>query len=85
MVRFETELSLSYSISASLKVADVVNSELSYLYVNEPKAPAPDTMNIHRGTANLELKQNALEGDYYTGRGRMTFGSIKLSKASRVG
>ena len=84
VVRFETELSLSYSISGSLKVADVVNPELSYLYVNEPKASAPDTMTIHRGTATLELKRNALEGDYYTGRGRMTFGSIKLAKSNRI-
>ncbi len=84
LVRFDTGLSLSYSISGSLKVADVANPELSYLYVNEPKASAPDTMSIHRGTATLELKRDALEGDYYTGRGRMTFGSIKLTRANRV-
>ena len=84
VVRFETELSLSYSISGSLKVADVVNPELSYLYVNEPKASAPDTMTIHRGTATLELKEDALEGDYYTGRGRMTFGSIKLTRSNQI-
>lgn len=41
-------------------------------------------MSIHRGTATLELKRNALEGDYYTGRGRMTFGSIKLTRATRI-
>lgn len=76
VVRFETEQSRSYSISGALKVADVVNPELSYLYVNEPKASAPDTMGIHRGTATLELKQDALEGDYYTGRGRMRSGRL---------
>lgn len=85
LVRFETQHSLSYSISGTLKVADVANPELSYLYVNEPKRSAPDTMNIHRGTATLELKGGVLEGDYYTGRGRMTFGSIKLTRGNRIG
>ena len=80
LVRFETEHSQSHSISGALKVADVTNPELSYLYMNQPKASAPVTMSIHRGTATLELKGTVLEGDYYTGRGRMTFGSIRLTK-----
>ena len=84
LVRFETDHSQSHSISGTLKVADVANPELSYLYINQPKASAPDTMSIHRGTATLELKGTVLEGDYYTGRGRMTFGSIKLTRVNGV-
>lgn len=80
LVRFETEHSQSYSISGALKVADVANPELSYLYINQPKTSAPGTMDIHRGTATLELQGTVLEGDYYTGRGRMTYGSIRLTK-----
>ena len=80
LVRFETGHSQSHSISSTLKVADVANPELSYLYINQPKASAPGTMSIHRGTATLELKGDVLEGDYYTGRGRMTFGSIRLTR-----
>ena len=80
LVRFETEHSQSHSISGALKVADVASPELSYLYINQPKASAPCTMGIHRGTATLELKGTVLEGDYYTGRGRMTYGSIRLTR-----
>ena len=84
LVRFESENSHSHSISGALKVDDVANPELSYLYINQPKASAPDSMSIHRGTATLELKGTVLEGDYYTGRGRMTFGAIRLTKANKV-
>ena len=84
LVSFETEYSLSYSISANLKVADVTTPELSYLYINEPKASAPDTMSIHRGTTTLQVKESVLEGDYYTGRGRMTFGSMRLNRTKDV-
>ena len=80
VVIFETEQSRSYSISGSLRVVDVANPELSYLYVNQPKPSAPESMEIHRGTATLELKGAVLEGEYYTGRGRMTFGSIRLTR-----
>ena len=80
LVRFETQQSPSHSISGTLKVTDVVNPKLSYLYINQPRSSAPETMEIHRGTANLELKGAVLEGEYYTGRGRMTFGSIRLTR-----
>lgn len=84
LVRFETEHSQSHSISGTLKINDVINPELSYLYLNQPKSLAPGSMEIHRGTANLELKGESLEGDYYTGRGRMTFGSIKLARTDNL-
>ena len=77
---FETEQSRSYSIAATLKVVDLANPELSYLYVNQPKALAPGSMEMHRGTSSLELKGSVLQGEYYTGRGRMTFGSIRLTR-----
>ena len=38
------------------------------------------SMNIHHGTTVIELKNGALEGHYYTGRGRMTHGAIKLAR-----
>ena len=55
LVRLETEHSRSRSISASLRTVDQLNPELSYQYVNEPRSNAPGTMEIHRGTATLEL------------------------------
>ena len=80
LVTFETEQSRSYSITATLKFVDLANPELSYLYVNQPKALAPGSMEMHRGTSSLELRGSVLEGEYYTGRGRMTFGSIRLTR-----
>ena len=56
---------------------DLPNPELHHLYVNEPHPTAPDTMNAHRGTATLRLKGAVLEGDYYTGRGRLEIGALK--------
>ena len=80
LVRLETENSRSRSITATLRTIDLPNPELSYQYVNEPKPNAPGTMEMHRGTATLELIGSGLEGDYYTGRGRGEVGTIKLSK-----
>ena len=78
LVRLESEHSRSRSISASLRTVDLLNAELSYQYVNEPMSNAPGTMEIHRGTATLELIGSSLEGDYYTGRGRGEVGTLKL-------
>ena len=52
------------------------------MYVNEPKSGAVGTMNMHQGTAVLKLKEQILEGDYYSGRGRQGIGSITLHKAT---
>ena len=80
VVTLETDYSRSHSIAASLRTDDTPNPELSYLYINEPKATAVSTMNMHRGTTVVELKNGILDGEYYTGRGRMTFGTIKLTR-----
>lgn len=80
LVRLETEHSRSRSATASLRTVDLLNPELSYQYVNEPKSNAPGTMEMHRGTANLELTGYGLVGDYYTGRGRGEVGTIKLRR-----
>lgn len=81
LLRLETDHSRSRSITASLRTIDLLNPELSYQYVNEPKSNAPGTMGMHRGTAILELIGSNLEGDYYTGRGRGEVGTIKLTRS----
>ena len=81
VLRLETEHSRSHSITASLRTIDLPTPELSYQYVNEPKSNAPGTMEMHRGTATLELTGYGLEGDYYTGRGRGEVGTIKLTRS----
>lgn len=53
---------------------------LGYVYLNNPEEASPDTMYMHRGTTQLRLGDDPtiLEGDYYSGRGRQTYGSIRL-------
>ena len=80
VLRLETKHSRSYNIMATLQTSDLPHTRLSYQYVNEPKSSAPGTMAMHRGTANLEVIGSALEGDYYTGRGRGEVGTIKLRR-----
>lgn len=82
-VRLETEQSQSRSLAATFRVADLAFPELSYLYINEPKPDANSTMNTHRGTVDVEFKEGALEGHYYTGRGRMTNGIMHLTRDQR--
>ncbi|MBU1299106.1 MAG: hypothetical protein KKB77_08165 [Bacteroidetes bacterium] len=76
------ENSTSTSVSASLHEVSPGEFELIYQYVNTPKALAPSTMNMHRGTAWLNLSNNdsQMEGEYYSGRGRNKFGQLTLRK-----
>ena len=76
----ETEHSQSRSVVASVGDDGGAPPELTYMYVNEPNPRAVATMNTHRGTAVLRLRGQVLEGDYYSGRGRQTIGSIKLHR-----
>jgi hypothetical protein len=74
--------SRSYSTTAVLRAKAPGGPELTHTYRNEPLARAVGTMNIHHGTATMRLTDDhrSLEGDYYTGRGRETYGSIKLQR-----
>jgi len=76
-----TKLSKSHSLSGSLIVKE--ECSISYEYVNEPLAPAADTMHSHRGTARLSINEasGTLEGDYYSGRDRQNIGTIRLKRA----
>ena len=79
-IRLETEHSRSYSTAASFRGSDLPYPELSYLYINEPRAAAPSTMQTHNGTAFLEYRESRLLGTYYSGRGRQQFGELRLSR-----
>jgi hypothetical protein len=86
-VTLETENSVSRSETASIltKIPDC--SMLSYEYVNEPKPHAISSMQMHRGTARheyqLDNKHELLDGGYYTGRGRATFGTLYFKRRLR--
>ena len=78
----ETAQSTSRSHSAHVALAHPEDVRICYQYVNEPKVGSAETMNIHRGTAILELSPDGtrLTGDYYTGRGRGTEGTMEFAR-----
>lgn len=84
LIELETEESHSKSIAASFLTSCSSSPELVYAYVNEPKPKAQESMEMHKGTARLAFTGQSLEGDYYTGRGRRTIGSIRLTRKDPV-
>src|SRR5882672_2498550 len=69
------------SCSAVIQVDDPDGLSLTYQYQNQPLANAMRTMDMHYGTAMLQMSDdNSLTGDYYAGRDRRTFGRICCRK-----
>ncbi|MFZ5803285.1 MAG: hypothetical protein ACOY7U_00375 [Acidobacteriota bacterium] len=84
-VHLETAQSISRSLTASLSVNEPEGPVLTYEYRNEPKPNAPPSMHSHRGTAVLRLRNNdCLEGEYYSGRDRQNYGSLRLKRVGHV-
>lgn len=82
----ELRASASRSSSHIAGIANVRGSQpvLSYEYLNEPDAAAVGSMQMHRGTAWLQLHErpaSQVSGEYYTGRGRQTFGRMEFHRA----
>jgi hypothetical protein len=82
IITLEAAESRSHSIVAGVTVDGPGGPLLTYEYLNEPKASAVSTMQMHRGVARLRLLQqgSVLEGDYFSGRGRETQGIIRLER-----
>lgn len=78
----ETEKSDSKSISAHLSFDHPHDVRIYYQYENEPITGSPEAMNIHYGTVFLELSSDGtkLTGNYYTGRGRGTQGTMAFER-----
>lgn len=81
-VVFKNGTSRSKSISTSVITDNAEGHVLNYEYQNEPNYNAETTMQIHRGFTRLILSRDAkeLEGEYYTGRGRLNYGTMKFQK-----
>lgn len=80
---FETAESRSRSSTASISVDDSGVIALSYVYENDPRPDAKETMHFHKGCAILflECEGTALTGEYFTGRDRKNHGAIVLKRA----
>ncbi len=84
-VCLRTDRSQSRSLIGTITTQDPTTGTLGYEYFNEPKANAVANMQIHRGTARLNLTtlddRWLLEGEYYSGRGRQSFGTLRFEKS----
>lgn len=81
-VVFKNGTSRSKSITSSIITTNVEGYVLRYEYQNEPKYNSESTMQIHQGFTRLTLSRDRknLEGEYYTGRGRLNYGTMDFSK-----
>jgi hypothetical protein len=74
-----TENSSGQSTAASLNTETGI---FSYEYLNEPKPGTASTMHCHRGTGALKItSEDHLEGEYYSGRDRQTYGLLDFVRA----
>lgn len=84
-IHFTSEQSRSHSVNASIMVENASAVVLSYEYLNEPNNDAAETMNIHRGFTRLYLSHSRteFEGDYFTGRERISHGTLHFRKSEQ--
>ena len=82
LISLETATSISHSRVAGFVQDQPTCLSLTYEYLCEPLAGAIGTMHTHRGTGELCIKAGGLlEGEYYTGRDRQTYGSLHFRRA----
>lgn len=84
-VEFDCQKSRSYSLMAVINVTPGITEGLTFEYTNSPRHDAVETMNAHVGLNHLRLSPDGqtLEGDYFSGRGRQTFGRMKLVRVAQ--
>jgi hypothetical protein len=79
-IHLSTANSESDSTGATILIKEGRWPSLTYQYMNEPGVNSEDSMNSHDGTADLSLKKNdtqrILEGFYYTGPDRESYGEM---------
>ncbi len=81
-ISLKGERSKSCSVMAMMLTQNRDAIELTYEYQSEPTHRAASTMHTHRGMARLTLSldRTTLEGEYYTGRDRLTTGGMRLTR-----
>jgi hypothetical protein len=84
LISLDTETSISHSVHAAILNSEKLHDyELMFNYINEPKGDSKSSLNIHYGTSWLQISPDQSgDGEYFTGRGRQTFGRIKITKKS---
>jgi len=84
LIRLRSGDSHSRSTSASMTVSED-ETILIYEYISEPNPDALPALQIHFGTARVTVADQQMEGDYYTGRGRLNVGTLKLRRQAKEG
>ena len=86
LIELQTEYSRSFSIMANLTEKKSSEMGLKYEYRNEPKSLSESTMAQHKGTTHLRPvlgDKDALEGEYYSDKGRGNFGQMRCERISQ--
>jgi hypothetical protein len=71
-----TNLSKSNSISGSFSIDNAIYPVFTYEYINQPDNDAPSSMQIHIGMTSIWFENGELIGEFFTGRGRVTYGKF---------
>lgn len=80
----ETEQSTSRSFMASIELHHAV-PVFRYGFENTPKSLANDELQRHAGMMDLRItERNRLEGDYFSGKHRLRFGTLKLTRRNNA-
>ena len=86
-IDLETKNSKSLSQTASIITEIPGGALVTYEYLNEPKAHSTTTMHTHRGSARhtwcIVNGREMFDGEYYTGRDRVTFGALHFKKSKK--
>lgn len=72
--------SQSHSLVAAIVMETPGGPTLNYQYQSEPRSGSHEGMHIHYGTTRLSVKQDLLEGEYYSGRDRQNTGTLSLQR-----
>lgn len=79
-----TKTSRSENLVAGVLINGVDDALLVYEYLNQPLMDAPATMEAHQGHVTLRLERkgdaDVLAGEYYSGRGRLKTGTIRVTR-----
>ena len=80
-IRLATKTSGSNSISAAIGHDSVDGFVLLYHYINDPHPDAAE-LRPHRGCCSMTIAKDlkSARGEYFNGRGRMTFGTMDWKK-----
>jgi len=80
-IHLETTQSVSDSIAAALLYDEATGYRLLYHYENRPRI-SETALSAHHGFAELTFSpgENSATGEYFNGRGRNTWGTLKLMR-----